>query len=81
MPKPINQMLASLIAAKLEDELVALDAADGTVSVFHATSRVLHPNDQKALIAAARTRLAKFRKEAAGCPSRVFTWQEFFASK
>ena len=76
-----NQMISALLGKYLEDELEALDRADGSASLFHAASRTLHMTDYKALVIAARKRVEKFKKEAGGCPSRIFGWKEHYNKK
>ena len=81
MTTPANQMLASVLANKLSEELAAFDAQDGSVSWLRAATRVLHPNDHKKLVAATRKRLERLLKEADGCPSRIFGWPEYFGTR
>lgn len=81
MPNPIQQMMASILASQLQADLDAYDSADGSTTWLHAASRELSSNDFKSLVSECRKRLAKLKKEADGCPDRVFGWQAFFDEK
>lgn len=81
MATPHNQMLASLMAQELQEQLESLDSGEAAGSWFGAASRGLSEKDFEKFIAACRKRLVKLRKEAGGCPSRIFHWQEHFGAK
>lgn len=76
-----NQMMASMLAIQLEEQIAAFEANDGTTTWLNAASQALHPNDFEKLLLSCRKRAEKLRKEADGCPSRIWGWQKHFSQQ
>lgn len=74
-----TQMMASMLAIQLEEQLAAFDAKDGTSTWLNAASQALSQKDFEKLLLSCRKRAEKLRKEADGCPSYIFGWQKHFS--
>ena len=81
MATAYNQMVASLLADMLNEQLAALDAGEGAGTWFGAASHALAPNDYEKFVAACRKRAEKLAGEADGCPPRIFAWAEHFGKE
>lgn len=77
-----NEMLSAMMALHLETELAAYDDGNGQSTCwFNAASHALNEIDHDKLVAAARKRVTKLRKEANGCPSNVWKWREHYTAQ
>lgn len=81
MKDPIKQMLSAMLAAELAAHIAEFEENDGGTTWLRAAAQVLHPNDLKALVSAAKSARLKYLKDAAGCPPKVSGWGAFFDKK
>jgi len=81
MSTPYAQMVASLQAQELQEQLEALESGDTAGSWFGSASQALNPRDFQKFVVACRKQLIALRKKADGCPSQIFQWLPHFQSK
>lgn len=81
MTTPYNQMVASLLADTLNEQLAAFDAGDSAGTWFASATHALAPKDFDKFVAACRKRAEKLAKEADGCPPKIFGWVEHFGAE
>lgn len=77
-----EEMIAATLAEYLEGQLSSLDDEDenGSGTFFAPASRVMGKSDFKKLVSTARRMAKKLRKDAGGCPSRIYDWPKHYGA-
>lgn len=77
-----EEMVSAILAGHLEGQLASLDDEDtnGSGTFFAPASNVMGKGDFKKLVSTARMMAKKLRKDADGCPSKIYDWPKHYGA-